>query len=84
VRTRPKRRQVGTAGLVYRYRNGTCVHECRACATWETFAGWRPAVHAARAHAIDHAAGRAHSRGAFAMDRYALAPKGIRAIGGGG
>jgi len=29
--SRPKTRQVGTAGLVTRHRNGICVRTCRRC-----------------------------------------------------
>ncbi len=72
MRTR-KRRQVGTAGLVIRYRNGTCAHECRACGYWETFARWRPALRSARAHAADHAAGD--------IRRYMATSQGSRALG---
>jgi hypothetical protein len=72
MRTR-KRRQVGTAGLVIRYRNGTCAHECRACGYWETFARWRPALRSAKAHAADHAAGD--------IRRYMATSEGSRALG---
>jgi hypothetical protein len=72
MRTRPKRRQVGTASPVIRYRNGTCAHECRACGHWETFAHWRPALRSAKAHAIDHAAGD--------VGRYTLTTAGSRLV----
>jgi hypothetical protein len=72
---RIKRLQVGTAGLVYRYRSGQCVHECRACGLWETPARWRVAVRAARQHAIDHAAGLVVRVDPHA--RYDLSPKGV-------
>jgi len=78
---RIRRRQVGSAGLVYRYRDGTCVHECRACSEWTLFARWRPAVRAARTHAADHGANPPVRRPA---GRYVPTPKGIRVIGGGG
>jgi hypothetical protein len=69
----PKRRQVGTGGLVLRFRNGICTHQCRRCGQWEAFPRWRPALRSARAHATDHAAG--------ATDRYTLTPAGSRLVG---
>jgi len=69
---RSKSRQVGTAGLVSRHRDGTCTHTCRRCQKWEAFAGWRTALRAARAHAADHHA---------AQPRYLPTPTGITAIG---
>jgi ferric-dicitrate binding protein FerR (iron transport regulator) len=69
----PKRRQIGTAGLVLRFRDGTCTHQCRRCGQWEAFPRWRAALRSARAHAADHAAG--------ATDRYTLTPAGSRLVG---
>jgi hypothetical protein len=69
---RTNSRQVGSAGLVLRYPDGTCAHICRACNHWEPFTRWRPALRSARAHAADHAAG--------ATDRYGLTPAGSRLI----
>jgi hypothetical protein len=54
--SRPKSRQVGTAGLVLRHRDGTCTHACRRCGQFDTAPGWRAALRAARAHAAAHAA----------------------------
>ncbi len=54
--SRPKSRQVGTAGLVLRYRDGKCARTCRRCGEWDTAPGWRAALRAAREHAADHAA----------------------------
>ena len=52
----PKSRQVGTAGLVLRHRDGTCTRTCRRCGQFDTAPGWRAAMRAARAHAATHAA----------------------------
>jgi sulfite exporter TauE/SafE len=73
MRHRTKSHRVGSAGLVLRYGDGTCTHECRSCGTWEAFARWRPALRSARAHAADHATG--------ATNRYALTPAGSRLVG---
>jgi hypothetical protein len=54
--SRPKTRQVGTAGLVTRYRNGTVMRTCRRCHQAEAPPSWRSALRAARAHARDHQA----------------------------
>jgi hypothetical protein len=54
--SRPKTRQVGTAGLVTRYRNGICLRTCRRCHQADTPPSWRAALRAARAHARDHQA----------------------------
>jgi hypothetical protein len=54
--SRPKSRQVGTAGLVLRHRDGTCTHACRRCGQFDTTPGWRAGLRAARAHAAGHAA----------------------------
>jgi ferric-dicitrate binding protein FerR (iron transport regulator) len=67
-----KSRQVGTAGLVSRHRDGTCTHTCGRCQQWEAFAGWRTALRAARAHAADHHA---------TQTRYLPTPTGINALG---
>jgi hypothetical protein len=67
-----KSRQVGTAGLVSRHRDGTCTHTCRRCQHWEAFSGWRTALRAARAHAADYHA---------AQTRYLPTPTGITALG---
>jgi hypothetical protein len=70
--SRPRSRQVGTAGLVLRSRDGTCAHSCRRCGQWDSFTRWRPAMREARAHASEHHATEA---------RYAATPIGINAIG---
>jgi hypothetical protein len=72
MKSRPKRRQVGTAGLVLRYRKGTIAHACRRCGQWDSFTRWRPAMRQARAHAAQHHA---------TQTRYAATPVGINAIG---
>ncbi len=54
--SRPKTRQVGTAGLVTRYRNGICLRTCRRCHQADTPPSWRAALRAARAHVRDHQA----------------------------
>jgi hypothetical protein len=54
--SRPKTRQVGTAGLVTRYRNGICLRTCRRCHQADTPPSWRAALREARAHARDHQA----------------------------
>ena len=51
---RPKRQQVGAAGLVVRYRDGTCAHSCRRCQHWREWPRWRPAVRFARKHDAAH------------------------------
>jgi hypothetical protein len=53
---RPKRRQVGAAGLVIRYRNGTCAHSCRHCQHWREWPRWRAAIRFARKHDAAHRA----------------------------
>jgi hypothetical protein len=50
----PKTRQVGTAGLVTRYRNGICISSCRRCHQADTPPSWRAALRDARAHARHH------------------------------
>jgi hypothetical protein len=70
--SRPKRRQVGTAGLVLRYRDGTIAHTCRRCGQRDSVTRWRPAMREARAHAGEHHA---------TETRYAATPVGINAIG---
>jgi hypothetical protein len=65
-----KSRQVGTAGLVSRHRDGTCTHTCRRCQKWEAFAGWRTALRTARA--ADHHA---------TQTSYVPTPIGINALG---
>ncbi len=54
--SRPKTRQVGTAGLVTRYRNGICLRTCRRCHQADTPPSWRAALREARAHAHHHQA----------------------------
>jgi hypothetical protein len=54
--SRQKTRQVGTAGLVTRYRNGICLRTCRRCHQADTPPSWRAALRAARAHAHHHQA----------------------------
>jgi hypothetical protein len=54
--SRPKSRQVGTAGLVLRHRDGTCTRTCRRCGQFDTAPGWRAGLRAARTHAASHAA----------------------------
>src|SRR6266511_1799982 len=51
---RPKRQQIGAAGLVVRYRNGTCAHSCRRCQHWREWPRWRTAVRFARKHDAAH------------------------------
>jgi hypothetical protein len=52
--SRPKSRQVGTAGLVLRYRDGKCARTCRRCGEWDAAPGWRAGLRAARQHAATH------------------------------
>jgi hypothetical protein len=52
----PKTRQVGTAGLVTRYRNGIVMHTCRRCHQADAPPSWRAALRQARAHARGHQA----------------------------
>jgi hypothetical protein len=78
---RIKRRQIGTAGLVYRHRDGTVIQGCRACSKWTEHTRWRPAIRAARGHAAWHAANPPARR---PVGRYVPTANGIRAIGGGG
>jgi hypothetical protein len=47
----PKTRQVGTAGLVTRYRNGIVMRTCRRCHQADVPPSWRAALRQARAHA---------------------------------
>jgi hypothetical protein len=54
--SRPKTRQVGTAGLVTRYRNGIVMRTCRRCHQAEAPPSWRSALRQARAHARHHQA----------------------------
>jgi hypothetical protein len=61
--SRPKSRQVGTAGLVLRHRDGTCTHACRRCGQFDPAPGWRAALRTARAHAATHAAADARYLG---------------------
>jgi hypothetical protein len=53
---RQKTRQVGTAGLVTRYRNGIVMRTCRRCHQADTPPSWRAALREVRAHARDHQA----------------------------
>jgi hypothetical protein len=68
--SRSKSRQVGTAGLVLRYRDGTCSRACRRCGQWASARSWRAGLREARAHAADHDAEEA---------RYVGTPWGIPA-----
>jgi hypothetical protein len=52
----PKTRQVGTAGLVTRYRNGIVMRTCRRCHQADAPPSWRAALRQARAHARHHQA----------------------------
>jgi hypothetical protein len=52
--SRPKSRQVGTAGLVLRFRDGTCSRGCRRCGEWASTRTWRAGFREARAHATFH------------------------------
>jgi hypothetical protein len=52
----PKSRQVGTAGLILRHRDGTCTRTCRRCGEFATAPGWRAVRRAARRHAAIHKA----------------------------
>jgi hypothetical protein len=54
--SRQRTRQVGTAGLVTRYRNGICLRTCRRCHQADTPPSWRAALREARAHARAHQA----------------------------
>jgi len=68
--SRPKSRQVGTAGLVMRHPDGTCSCICRRCDQFEITPGWSAGLRAARTHAADHDAADA---------RYVGAPWGVPA-----
>ncbi len=68
--SRPKSRQVGTAGLVLRYRDGKCARTCRRCGEWDAAPGWRAALRGAHQHAATHDAADA---------RYVGTPWGIPA-----
>jgi hypothetical protein len=50
----PKSRQVGTAGLVLRHRDGTCSRTCRRCGEWASVRTWRAGLRDAHAHAAFH------------------------------
>jgi hypothetical protein len=54
--SRPKSRQVATAGLVLRHPDGTCTRACRRCGQFEQARGWHAGLRSARAHAAEHAA----------------------------
>ncbi len=71
---RPTSRQVGTAGLVIRYRDRTSAFTCRRCQAWTDALRWRAALRLARSHACDHA-------GSYPTDRYALTPTGSTHLG---
>ena len=71
---RPTSRQVGTAGLVIRYRDRTSAFTCRRCQAWTDGLRWRAALRLARSHACDHAGG-------YPTDRYALTPTGSTHLG---
>ena len=72
--SRPTSRQVGTAGLVIRYRDRTSAFTCRRCQAWTDGLRWRAALRLARSHACDHAGG-------YPTDRYALTPTGSTHLG---
>jgi hypothetical protein len=61
--SRPKSRQVGTAGLVLRYRDGKCARTCRRCGEWDAAPGWRAALRGTRQHAATHDAADARDVG---------------------
>ncbi len=52
--SRPKTRQVGAAGLVTRYRDGTITHTCQHCQHRQQWPRWGPAVRFARRHDDAH------------------------------
>jgi hypothetical protein len=52
--SRPKSRQVATAGLVLRHPDGTCTRACRRCGQFEQARGWHAGLRSARAHAAEH------------------------------
>jgi hypothetical protein len=52
--SRPKTRPVGAAGLLSRYRDGTCTHTCQHCQHWQQWPRWAPAVRFARRHDAAH------------------------------
>jgi hypothetical protein len=54
--SRPKSRQVGTAGLLLRHPDRTCSRGCRRCGEWASAPGWRAGLREARQHAASHAA----------------------------
>jgi hypothetical protein len=54
--SRPKSRQVGTAGLLLRHPDGSCSRGCRRCGEWASAPGWRAGLREARQHAASHAA----------------------------
>jgi hypothetical protein len=66
---RPKTRHVGTAGLVLRYRDGTCAFICRRCHAGIGPMRWREALRTARAHTCT-----------ASPARYGLTPAGLDAI----
>jgi hypothetical protein len=68
--SRPKSRQVGTAGLVTRYRNGMCTHTCRRCHHYGEITGWRAAMRAARSHDAAHRANAVRYNRLSREDRY--------------
>jgi hypothetical protein len=68
--SRPKSRQVGTAGLALRHPDGTCTRICRRCGQFEIAPGWSAGLRAACVHAAEHDAEDA---------RYVGAPWGVPA-----
>jgi hypothetical protein len=59
---KPKRRTVGTAGLITRYRDGTITQQCRACPIYREHRTWKHALDAASTHAASHAHDRSADR----------------------
>jgi hypothetical protein len=58
--SRPKTLQVGVAGLVSRYRDGTITHTCQHCHCWQEWPRWGPAIRFARQHDAAHQATALH------------------------
>lgn len=66
-RFRVKRRQIGSAALLVRFRNGICAFTCYQCRGYSERYGWRRALREARGHSCP--------------TRYDLTPTGLDAIG---
>jgi anti-sigma factor RsiW len=62
MKRKPKRRTVGTAGLITRYRDGTITQQCRACPIYREHRTWKHALAAASTHAASHAHDRSADR----------------------